>query len=253
MSVMKLITLLLALLSFSLCANELAPQTDFYVNLDINYTRVYLKPQGVSHLKGNMGGMEGNFEYMPLNSVYGAFGGAWRYGSPHGMDDTKQNLFDGEVYQRVGYTFTFFENRFLLTPYSGFAYRHFMHKIRLSPALRLYYNTFYIPLGLQGRYYFPYITLGFFVTWMPQIFPSLTVDAMKGVRWITDVRYKNFRLGLPVALRLESVKNLSLFVKPSFELWQNGHTRASTPTTPLSLPQNTYIFWEVALGVEYTF
>lgn len=253
---MKFFALLFALFSCFLFAEELAPQTDFYANLDISYTRVYLKPQGVPHLKGNMVGMEGNFEYMPLSSFYGAGGGAWRYGAPHGMDDSKQNLFDGEIYQRLGYTFTFFNNRFLLTPYSGFAYRHIMHKIRISPAIRLYYNTFYIPVGLQGRYYFPYVTLGFFVVWMPQIFPSVTVDAMNGARWITDVRYKNVRLGLPIVLRLETVKHLSAFVKPSFELWQNGRTRATNPlppSTPLALPQNTYIFWEVALGAEYAF
>ncbi|WP_420420662.1 hypothetical protein [Simkania sp.] len=253
---MKFITLFLIFCSYSLFAENFAPQTDLYVNLDISYTRVYLKPQGTSHLKGNMVGMEGNFEYMPLRCFYGALGGSWRYGSPHGMDDSKRNLFDGEIYQRLGYTFTFFQNQFLLTPYSGFGYRHLMHKIRTTPAVRFYYNYFYIPLGLQGRYYFPYVTLGFFVVWMPQIFPTLTVDAMKDARWITDVRYKNVRLGLPIALRLESVKNLSVFLKPSFELWQDGQSRASTSSstpTPLPLPQNTYVFWEVALGVEYTF
>jgi hypothetical protein len=91
--------------------------------------------------------------------------------------------------------------------------------------------------------------------WMPQVFPTLTVDAMsmKGARRVTDVRYKNFRLGLPIALRLESVKNLSVFMKPSFEFWQDGHARISSSSrpVPLTLPQNTYVFWEVALGTEY--
>ena len=69
---MKFITLFLVFCSCSLFAESFAPQTDFYVNLDISYTRVYLKPQGTSDLKGNMVGLEGIFEYMPLRFFYGA-------------------------------------------------------------------------------------------------------------------------------------------------------------------------------------
>ncbi|MCB1072224.1 MAG: hypothetical protein H7A41_06590 [Chlamydiales bacterium] len=227
---------------------------DFRFDLDVNYTRVYVKPQGHPTLDGNMGGMEGNFEYIPADFIYAAVGGSWRYGSIDGKD-SKRHLLDGEVYERIGYNATFLNKRFLLTPFTGFGYRHLSHNFKRGVSLKMRYNEFYIPVGLLGRYNWDCASIGFFAIWMPQVYPTVTFDVTDGARWVTKATYKNFRVGLPILYHFQSVENLSIFLKPSFELWQDGKTTARTSSTrvALGIPQNTYIFWEVGLGLEYKF
>ncbi len=230
------------------------PYTDFSVDLDVNYTHVHIKPKGNPSLDGNMGGMEGNFQYIPADFIYAAVGGAWRYGSIDG-EDSRRRLLDGEIYQRIGYNATFLEKRFLLTPFTGFGYRHLSHNFRRGVSINMRYNEFYIPVGLLGRYNWDSVSLGFFAIWMPQVYPTVTFDVTEGARWVTEATYKNFRVGLPITYHIQSVKNLSIFLRPSYELWQDGKTIAklSSPNVSLGIAQNTYNFWEVGLGVEYKF
>lgn len=231
-----------------------APYTDFRCALEANYTRVDVKPRKNPSLDGNMGGLEGSFEYIPADFVYAAVGGGFRYGRISGKG-SRRDLLDGEVYERIGYNATFLNCHFLLTPFTGFGYRHLSHDFKDGVSLKMRYNEFYIPVGLLGRYNWTYASVGFFAIWMAQVYPTVTFDVTDGARWVTKATYKNFRLGLPIFYHFQSVKNLSLFVNPSFELWQDGRTTAKTTSTQVSLgiPQNTYVFWKVGLGIEYKF
>ncbi len=246
------------ILGVGLYAQEDAPKCkpNSIVSFGANYTRSAIRPKGLPDFDGNMGGVQGMYQYRPLRSFYGAVGGFWRAGRNTGSSGAR-NLMDAGVHERLGYTFAWREAQILFTPYGGFGYRHLAHHVKPNSGskIRLRYNEFFIPIGIQSLFdIYDCFSMGLNTVWMPQVFSTVTFNVADGARWALKNTYKNFKIELPFFFHIKSVTNLSVVLNPSFELWQDGRTKAETQFgDTLGLPQNTYTFWTIELNVQYAF
>ncbi|NGX50620.1 MAG: hypothetical protein K1060chlam2_00468 [Chlamydiae bacterium] len=249
----QLLTLLLATL-FTLGLHADCPNSSIYIGG--NYTRSHIKPHALPSFEGNMGGAQAGYQYRPLDSIFVAIGTAWRSGSNHGSSGTR-SLLDVDVHEWIGYTAAFKCNRFLLTPFTGLGFRHLSHhlKPKSGSSMKLRYNEFYIPLGLLTEFQIvECFSMGVHAVWMPQVYPTLTINVIDGARWAIKNTYKNFNIGVPLIINIKRVHYLSIILKPYFELWQDGRTKAKTSFGErLALPKNTYTFWGVNLNFNFTF
>ena len=118
----------------------------------------------------------------------------------------------------------------------------------------LRYNHYYLPVGLLTDFQLlSFFSLGVNVIWMPQVFPTVTIDPIRGVRWIFCKMFSSYTVQMPFTFHLNTwVKNLSIAFLPSFELWQDGPTE-TRPPIPLARFKNTYIFWGGDVSVKYAF
>lgn len=229
----------------------------YHITIGGNYTRAYVKPNANPSFSGNLGGLQGEFEYQKANSFYGSGQFAWRYGHVHASNG-KRCFQDIRVQEGLGYTLEVFNPGNLLTFFSGFGYRQFKHDVDLKgmKSVTLRYNDFYVPVGILGEFkVVDYLSLGGSLTWMPQVFTSVKVDPLGGTRWITKREVKNFLAEFDCIFHLDCcVKNLSIGVSPFFEFWQDGSTSAKASSgASLSLPGNSYVFWGGNVNVKYSF
>ncbi len=250
--------LIAILLSIELYAHEKIskPKANSIVYLGGSYTRSHIKPHGLFDFEGNMGGIQGMYQYRPLRSVYAAIGGFWRSGKNSGNVGTR-DLTDAGSHERIGYTFAMRDDQILLTPYTGFGYRHLAHHVKPNSGskIKLRYNEFFFPVGLQSVYdMYQWFSIGLDAVWMPQVFSTVTFNVVDGARWVIKNTYKNFNVSLPFYFHIERVTNLRVVLNPFFELWQDGRTTAITQfNDPLGLPKNTYTFWGIELNLQYAF
>lgn len=222
-----------------------------------NYTRAYVKPSANPSFSGNMGGAQAAYEYQRPDFFYAGANFAWRYGSVHASNG-KRTLQDFNVYERLGYTFGIPSVKGLVTLFSGFGYRQLRHHVKLNgeSSITLRYNHFYLPVGLLTEFeLLSFFSLGANAIWMPQVFPTVTIDPFGGARWILRKMFSNFTIQMPFTFHLDCwVKNLSLVLMPAFELWQDGPTEGRSPSgIALGIPKNTYIFWGGDVSLKYAF
>lgn len=245
-----------ALLSSGLYADDMCcePETCSIISVGGSYTRSHIKPKGLSDFDGNMGGVQGMYQYQTPCCVYLAIGGYWRTGKNSGSSGVR-DLMDAGVHERIGYTFSFCD--FLVSPYTGFGYRHLAHHVKpkVGNKIRLRYNEFYIPVGLTSMYDFcNWLSIGLNGVWMPQVYSTVTFNVADGARWVTESTYKNFNVSLPFYFHVWCDCKFSVVVNPFFEYWQDGKTIAKTQfNDPLGIPRNTYTFWGVELNLQYAF
>lgn len=220
------------------------------------YTRAYLKPSANPSFSGNMGGARATYQYQRPNFFYGALDFEWKYGHLHASNG-KRNLQDIIGEERLGYTFQVTCPENIITLFSGFGFRQLWHDIHLNnkSSIDFRYNHFYIPIGVFSQFKTTsFLSIGLNVTWFMQVFPTLTITPLNGVRWKLRRQFKNFLIELPFSFLDVFVKNLSILLVPQFELWKDGPTTARTPSgLSLGLPGNTYVLWSGELKLKYSF
>lgn len=221
-----------------------------------NYAHVNIKVLGNLSFHGDLGGMQGSYEYRPWNNFYGGLRAAWREGETE-VSDSSRSLIYIDVQERLGYSYVTKCKSWLLTLFSGFGYRHLYHKLRQEgqPSVKFDYNEFYIPVGFLSDYFFnSWCSLGINITWMPQVYPTVKIVPLKGARWILKSTLTNMLVELPVAFFITQNKRYSLVFKPFYEHWKDGQSTAVTATgTALGLPANVYNFWGAELNFAYSF
>lgn len=220
-----------------------------------NYAYVHIQPKGESGFNGNLGGAQGLYEYRPIDSFYGALKGLWRQGNTTSATGERY-LIDVDVQERFGYSIATEDERYLVSVFTGFGYRYLGHNLTEGGAtLELNYNEFYLPVGFLADYAVNSIlSLGVYVTWMPQVNPTLTLVPTGGAQWILDKRYMNFLVELPLTISRCSDHQFSVILKPFYQFWQDGMTTARTSSNvPLGVPQNTYNFAGIEVNLGYQF
>lgn len=236
-----------------------------------NYTYLTLKPKGQSSFHGSLGGMQATYEYRPMNRFYGAGTFSWKEGSTHGSSGDRSILYL-DIQEKMGYTFAFeraqppqkiyvdtvpSKRNILFTLFSGFAYRYTEEKY--SPdsgnSLCFFYNEFYFPVGFLGDFGITsWFSLGLDFTWMPQVFPTVSISPMKGTHWNLSYQLANFLVQLPFTFSLTESKRFLLTFTPSYQRWQDGHSTAELANgTSLGLPKNTYNYYGADLNFSYCF
>lgn len=221
-----------------------------------NYTWVSIHPHGHTSLTGNLGGAQAMYEYRPLNRFYGAARVGWFEGMTHGPSG-ERSLVYVDAQERLGYTIATNKNKFLLTLFSGLGYRHFGQKQhpKKGSSIKLRYNEIYIPVGAVSDYTVNrWFAIGLGLTWMPQVYPTVTLPPLKGARWIITTELANFYVEMPITFTLTQNNRFSLRFNPFYEYWKDGHSTAKTSDgLKLGVPGNTYNFGGVDVNFAYSF
>jgi hypothetical protein len=223
-----------------------------------NYTRLNLRPHLSSSFNGNLGGAQAIYEYMPANSLYAGVKVCWREGRTHGSDGRRSILYlDGQ--ERIGYTFgnTFGNPNWTATLFSGLGYHYLGQKFypTIGSSVRFNYNEFYIPVGFLTNYdVSPCFGIGVDFTWMPQVYPTVSIIPLRGARWNLAYKFANFYVSVPLTFILTKDNRFQLIVNPFYERWQDGHSTAKlSGLVSLGLPGNTYNFYGVDVNFGYCF
>ena len=221
-----------------------------------SYTRANIKIDGQQSFNGNLGGIQGSYEYKPWNGFYGGLRVAWKQGkTKNSFADRKLVYVDAQ--ERIGYTYASCCNDWSVTFFSGFGYRYLDHKLKQfeESSIKFEYNEFYIPVGFLSEYFFCSCwSLGLNFSWMPQVYPTVKITPLKGARWILKNTLGNVLVELPLTYFFTEDKCYSLVLKPFYERWEDGRSTAKTSNgQKLGLPKNSYNFWGAELNVAFSF
>lgn len=220
-----------------------------------NYTRARIKITHQMPFNGNLGGAQGMYEFRPKNNFYAALGATWKQGSPHNGHAHRKLLYI-DAQERVGYTYSTHCKNWTTSLFTGLGYRHLGHKLeRHGTHMKFEYNELYVPLGVVSDYRFSsWFAGGMNFIWMPQVYPTVKIDPLKGARWILEKKIDNLLVELPLTFTMLHSRRLAVIVKPFYEYWQDGKTTAKNASgLKLDLPGNTYNFWGGELNLAYSF
>jgi hypothetical protein len=213
-----------------------------------DYTFLNFKPKGHSSFTGNLGGAGLSYEYKPLNRFYGALTFDWKEGKTTG-DSGSRSILYFDTQEKAGYTFSREAKDWFLSLFSGFGYRYVGQTFDPSSgsSIRFAYNEFYFPVGLATEYLVnSYFSVGLRPTWMPQVFPTVSITPLVGARWNTTCTWTNFSVSMPFRFTLPKNSRFELTVLPFYQFWQDGYTTAKlSDGTKLGLPGNTYNYYGV--------
>lgn len=231
-------------------------EPDFRFQIGGNYTYLTLQPHDHRTFKGSLGGMQALFEYCPLNRFYGAAKLSWRQGNTDSPVGERSILFF-DTHERLGYTYAPEKKDWFLTLFSGVGYRYIGQKFspKTGSSLLFNYDEFYIPIGILTNYNVTScFSIGLNYTWMPQVYPTVSIIPLKGARWVLQKTMNNFYAEMPFTFYLTQNKRYSLIVTPFYEHWQNGHSTAKLSNgSALGLPANTYNFYGVDVNFGFNF
>jgi len=221
-----------------------------------NYTHINLNPDGESSFHGNLGGLQGSYIYRPVNNLYAGVTLNWSQGNMTGISGSRFLLYI-DTQERIGYTFASEEKKWLMTIFSGLGYRHMGHHVKPSTgeALRYGYNEIYVPVGLLSSYACSsWFSWGIGLTWMPQVFPTVSISTKKDSNWSLSYKLANFYVELPMTFAVTKKRNFLITFNPFYQKWNDGYTTA-TPLLGLSstLTSNNYNFWGADLNLGYAF
>lgn len=229
---------------------------DFSSHLQVggDYTHVRLKSEGYSSYNGNLGGAQTLYEFRTGRRIYGGVSVRWREGKISGILGSG-TLRDGSVEERIGYTFG--QNAYLFSLYTGFGFRYLEQDLqpKESAPVKFKYEEFYVPVGfLYDCQFTSRFNWGLYGVWMPQVYPTVTIEPIGGARWILKKTWKNGELAMPFTVGLTTTGNATLMFKPFFQYWQDGASTAkSVDGSALGLPQNTYLFGGIDINFCYSF
>lgn len=220
-----------------------------------NYTYAWVTPQTSDSVKGSMGGAQALYEYRPLDSAYVGCGLNYRIGTPDN-DVGKRKLQDVNSQLRVGYTFAKeMVGSDYFTLFTGVGARYMPEKVTVGTAsLDVNYVTFYVPVGFLAEHHIsPHFTMGLNFQWMPQVFPTVSLEPLGGARWDLKYQLPNFFVEVPFKYTSRD-QVYALSINPFFEAWRDGKSTAETLThLLLALPGNRYIFVGVNVNFDYSF
>ncbi len=229
---------------------------DSYLQIGGSYTRANIKIDGQQTFNGNLGGIQGSYEYKPWNSFYGGLRVAWKQGKTENSF-ANRNLVYVDVQEKIGYTYASCCNDWTVTFFSGFGYRYLDHKLKQfeEPSIKFEYNEFYIPVGFLSEYFFCSCwSLGLNFNWMPQVYPTVQITPLKGARWVLKNTIGNVLVELPLTYFFMEDRCYSLVLKPFYERWEDGRSTAKTSNgQKLGLPKNSYNFWGAELNIAFSF
>lgn len=226
------------------------------VQIGANYTHAHINVGGQPAFNGNLGGLQGSYEYKPWNSLYGGLKATWKEGATHNSSADRKLVY-GDIQERIGYTFSPCCDDWAVTIFSGFGFRYLEHRLRESdePTVKFRYNEFYVPIGFLSEYFSDSCwSVGLNCVWMPQVFPTVEIVPLKGAHWDLKDTIGNVLVELPLTYFFQGNRCCSLMLKPFYERWEDGRSTAKTSAGQrLGLPKNTYNFWGVEVNFAYAF
>lgn len=233
---------------------EASPVFTSHFQFGANYTHARITPYGFNNYNGNLVGAQALYEFKTLDRIYGGMSVRWRQGKETAIQGT-MDFRDVDVQERIGYTFS--KGDALISLYSGFGFRYLRQALqpKASTPATFMYEEFYVPVGFLYDYRFSRnFSVGLYGVWMPQVYPTLTIEPVGGARWILEKTLKNGRVEMPFTFGLDRFENTTFVFKPFAEYWQDGKTIATNANgAPLGVPGNTYLFLGVDVNICFSF
>ncbi|MBS0652634.1 MAG: hypothetical protein JSR39_03815 [Verrucomicrobia bacterium] len=221
-----------------------------------NYTHVYLKPEERTSFDGNLGGLQGLYEYWASSHFYAAAKLAWRQGNMDGSSGERSLVYI-DTQERLGYALTWEKPDLVWSIYSGFGFRYLGHEFKPDhgSSVTLNYSEFYVPVGWTAEFTInSWFALDVNFTWMPQVFPTVWIDPLRGASWSLKKKFANFLVEMPLDFTPTKNKKYHLIVTPFYEYWQDGRSTAKTTSgVRLGIPENTYQFFGFDVNFGYCF
>lgn len=226
------------------------------VQFGANYTRGNFKVDGQPSFDGNLGGIQGSYEYKPWNGFYGGLRAAWKEGkTKNSFADRKLAYVD--VQERIGFTFSPCCSDWAVTVFSGFGFRYLEHRLKQfdEETVKFRYKEFYVPVGILSEYLFRSCwSVGLNCIWMPQVYPTVEIVPLRGANWSLKNTLGNVLVELPLTYFFQGNRCYSLIVKPFYERWEDGRSTAKDFNgQSLGLPKNTYHFWGLEIDFAFSF
>jgi len=221
-----------------------------------SYTYLQMKPRGSPTFHGNLGGPDGRYEFRPMNNFYAGAEFNWKQGITR-REGAKRFLLYFDAQEKLGYTLPLKKHSYKTTLFTGFGYRYMGHKLT-KPGVeseRFNYNEFYVPVGvISDRAVASFLNAGIRFTWMPQVFSTVGIDALKGLKLSLKNSITNFSAEIPFTFNLTKDKTCQLSLIPFYQYWRDGHSTAkSTICSSLRIPGNTYNFYGADVNLAYRF
>lgn len=225
------------------------------ISLGGSYSYAHVTPKSLPADHGWLYGLQGFYQHQIPNKLsLGAYV-FWKQGLTNNSTGTRF-LAVIDVNQRIGYCIGSYKKERFANFFTGFGYRLNAEHVKVSgQSVHFDYNNFYIPIGFtfSGRVY-PVIYFGTNILWMPQIYPTVNIQPLKGARWSLTYQFANIRLEAPITFKFYKKSEFSLQLNPYFEYWQNGHTYAKSQLgTKLTVPNNNYIYLGFEINGRYQF
>lgn len=220
-----------------------------------SYAYNWITPEGNPTTSGNLGGVQGIYEYRPLGSVYAAAAFHWRAGKTT-TTGSSRTLDDFNAQERIGYTLPYSAACFRLSLFTGVGARYMAETVKVGSASTNFdYLTFYVPLGfLLERQIIDALSIGCNFQWMPQALPMVRINPLSGTRWDLTYQLSNFFVEVPFKISPWKNGQLEFIIAPFFDYWRDGQTTATTGRgLALNLPGNTYLFAGVNVNLAYSF
>ncbi|MBI3236892.1 MAG: hypothetical protein HYZ48_04250 [Chlamydiales bacterium] len=216
-----------------------------FLQLGANYTHLNFQFNGETS-NGNLGGLQGSYDYFSDSCYYAGVRLNWRQGD-NGMN---HNLLYIDTQEIMGYSLHWNAIDSIWTFFSGLGYRHLDLGAKTEFFSSFSYNTFYVPVGIATNYRVnSWFSFHLNLTWMPQIFPTVWIDSLRGINWSLTKKLANFMVEVPFDFTVSQNRRWHVVVTPFYEYWQDGHAT----TVTLILPQNTYKFYGVNINAAYSF
>jgi hypothetical protein len=219
-----------------------------------NYTHARITPYGFNDYNGNLVGAQVLYEFKTFDRIYGGMSVRWCEGKESGEIGT-MDFRNCDVQERIGYSFS--KGNALISLYTGFGFRYLRQALepKVSAPATFMYEEFYVPVGFLYDYqYSCNFSVGLYGVWMPQVYPTLTIEPIGGARWILAKTLKNGRVEMPFTFGLDRFSNTTFVFKPFAEYWQDGKTVANAVNgTTLGVPRNTYLFVGIDVNICYSF
>lgn len=211
-----------------------------------SYTHVRIRTHDTPDYNGNLAGVQGMYEFRTPNRIYGGALLRWREGKASSAANA-MTFTDWNAQERIGYTVG--NSSHLFSLFTGLGFRFIDHDLQDNPyGFSFLYEEFYVPVGFAyDCRVSSWFSWGLYATWMPQVYPSVTLKPMGGARWILQRTFKNGLVEMPFTFSSERFETVSFILKPFAEYWQDGEGRA------LALPSNAYLFVGADLNICFSF
>lgn len=232
-------------------------ETPYYVvSLGGNWAYSHLKVKGKPSFYGHLEGIQATYEYRPPSSFSTRFHALYRQGKLKSTT-ARRILTETDLSEVLSYTISCDERVGEWSFFAGLGYHHLEHQLTDHNCSTIYfrYNEFYLPIGLFTDYHLTsWFSWGMRATWMPQIYPTVTIIPIEGARWQIAGTCGNIRTQLPLTFVVGKQRPWTITLEPTFTYWKDGQTTAKTTTGQgLNLPSNASYFWGCDLTLRYPF
>jgi len=227
-------------------------RTSYKISVVPQYSRVCQSAKQMPKEKGNVYGIDMEFECQKKNDLYVDLLALFNYGRLNGSIPAHIKEIVGKG--AFGYSFFWgcYEHQWVLSSYAGFGYRllvnHFLESVPPWSSMRIHYHNYFIPIGFKLQHNFSCNwKIGFNGLFMPSVTQMLYVCRVKGTLW-KQSRSPSYEVEVPVTwINSYSKYKIEISLVPFYKHWVLGSSKV------LSFPTWRQNYWGIGLQYSHNF